>query len=138
MRTSVLLLAACLGALCGVSQAIECYMCNTFSDTNCKDDFVPATAKPFIKTCNETQYGPNPFCLKVKMSIWASNEVRVHRDCASSDKRKEIAEGRSCYQKRSDDYVADYCQCEGDMCNSAGSLGVALSALLLPALAGYL
>lgn len=60
--------------------------------------------------------------------------VRVSRDCGY-----EWREPYECYQKRSEDYVLDVCQCRDAECNGVPALTVApILAVLVPFMARYL
>ncbi|KAK7066045.1 hypothetical protein SK128_024468, partial [Halocaridina rubra] len=50
---------------------------------------------------------------------------RVQRDCGY--KRRE---GYDCYQKRSEDYVMDTCQCDKKLCNGAPALTTSVATVL--------
>ncbi|XP_063591031.1 uncharacterized protein LOC134768255 [Penaeus indicus] len=131
MKTVVALLA-----IIGTAVALECFVCNSHEDQACADEFqVNSTAlqNAFIKTCEEKD-NQTPFCRKMRMDIYQENEIRILRDCGY-----ERREDRECYQKRSDDYIVDVCQCDEDLCNGAPSLSLApLLALALPFFARFL
>lgn len=126
-------------AVIGTAVALECFVCNSHEDQACSDEFqVNSTAlqNAFIKTCEEKD-NQTPFCRKMRMDIevvYQENEIRILRDCGYERK-----EDRECYQKRSDDYIVDVCQCDEDLCNGTPSLSLApLLALALPFLARFL
>nr|XP_053633513.1 uncharacterized protein LOC128689352 [Cherax quadricarinatus] len=134
------LFATCftLLALSGIAYGIQCFVCNSKIDSACADEFQddsPALIEAFLQECelpdNETQ----AFCRKAKMHL-PDGEVRVMRDCGF--KRREIYD---CYQKRSEDYFVDVCQCDADRCNGSPSLTFSLApvlALSLPLFARFL
>jgi len=70
------------------------------------------------------------------MNIYGkTNEtVRIQRDCGY-----EKREGYKCYQKRSEDYIVNVCQCDEDMCNGANGLFFApVLAVFVPLFARFL
>jgi len=123
-------------AIVGTAVALDCFTCNSEDDPACQDEFQTnstALQNAFITTCEEKE-GQTVFCRKMKMDIYIENEVRIQRDCGY--KRRE---DKDCYQKRSDDYIIDTCQCDTDLCNDAPSLNLApIMALALPLLARFL
>jgi len=123
-------------AIVGTAVALDCFECNSEDDPACQDEFQTnstALQNAFIKTC-PVKDGMEPFCRKMRMDIYIENEVRIQRDCGY--KRRE---DKLCYQKRSDDYIIDTCQCDEDLCNNAPSLNLApIMALSLPLFARFL
>lgn len=59
------------------------------------------------------------------MAVHTHSVVRVHRECAYMRR-----EGYECYQKRSEDYVMDVCQCDDDLCNGSPALSTPLVPLI--------
>ncbi|XP_042883231.1 uncharacterized protein LOC122260149 isoform X2 [Penaeus japonicus] len=120
---------AVLLTIVGIATALDCFVCNSYEDHACADEFqVNSTAlqNAFIKTCEEKE--KSPFCRKMRMYIYKDEEIRISRDCGY-----ERRDDRECYQKRSDDYIVDVCQCDDDLCNGSPSLSLApLLALALP------
>jgi len=137
MKGTVFCLAF-LGLL-ATGSAIDCFVCNSFTDKACADPFSakdsPALQTHFMTTC-EQKDNLTPFCRKVQMNIYgASNEtIRIQRDCGY-----EKREGYDCYQKRSEDYIVNVCQCDEDQCNGANSLFFApVLAVFVPLFARFL
>jgi len=116
-------------AVLGTATALDCFNCNSEADSACNDDFnydSPALKTAFIQTC-EAKGDDEPFCRKVKYYIERVNnatEYRVQRDCGY--KRRE---GFDCYQKRSEDYVMDTCQCDGNLCNGVPALATSMATM---------
>ncbi|XP_068202406.1 UPAR/Ly6 domain-containing protein crok-like [Palaemon carinicauda] len=125
-------------AVVGTVTALKCFTCNSQTDSACNDLFnsdSPALQQAFIVDCDEKD-GVTPFCRKVKYAIKNSSEYRVQRDCGYMRR-----EGYDCYQKRSEDYVMDTCQCENDLCNNAPSLSTSVAtmfAVAVPIVARFL
>ncbi|CAL4187149.1 unnamed protein product, partial [Meganyctiphanes norvegica] len=119
------------------SSALDCFVCNSYTDGACADEFKPeskALQTAFLKTCDPKADNAtsDPFCRKVLMD--AHNFTRIQRDCGY-----ERREDYDCYQKRSEDYVVTVCQCDEDNCNGANSLVIApVLALLVPLFAKWL
>ncbi|XP_045137480.1 uncharacterized protein LOC123519897 isoform X2 [Portunus trituberculatus] len=121
------------------SMAIKCFVCNTQTDPACNDHFQedsPALQNAFVQECEVNENKTNPFCRKVKEYIHTNSIVRVHRECAYM-----MREGYDCYQKRSEDYVMDVCQCDKDHCNNSPALTAPITSLLavaIPLLAKFM
>jgi len=141
MKGAVLCLSAFLGLLASGS-ALSCFECNSYNDGACADEFrseSTALQTSFLKDCppKKVENGSDitPFCRKVQMNIYGTNEtLRIQRDCGY-----ERREGYLCYQKRSEDYIVNVCQCDEDKCNGANSLFFApVLALLVPLFVKFL
>ncbi|XP_045601454.1 uncharacterized protein [Procambarus clarkii] len=125
-------------ALSGAAYGIQCFVCNSKMDSACQDEFnydSPALQEAFTQTCDNVT---EAFCRKSKIYLKEvpSGEVRVVRECAYQ--RREIYD---CYQKRSEDYYIDVCQCDEDLCNSSPVLTLSLASALavtLPFFARFL
>ncbi|KAK8381922.1 hypothetical protein O3P69_015142 [Scylla paramamosain] len=126
-------------AVAGSGMAIKCFVCNTQTDPACDDHMQsksPALQNAFLQECEVKANQSEPFCRKVKEYIHTNSVVRVHRECGYM-----MREGYECYQKRSEDYVMDVCQCEKDLCNDSPSLTAPISSLLavaIPLLARFM
>jgi len=124
--------ACAILAIVGSAAALQCFTCNSAIDSACSDEFKfdsPALLKEFNKTCHEEE-GTVPFCRKIKTwidRVHNETEARVSRDCGY---RRRI--NYDCYQKRSEDYVLDTCQCDGDFCNGAPTSVASVLALTVP------
>ena len=128
-------------AVFGTVTALKCFTCNSETDSACNDNFnsdSPALQSAFVVDC-EVKDGLSPFCRKVKYAIERvhnASEFRVQRDCGYMKR-----EGYDCYQKRSEDYVMDTCQCENELCNGAPSLSTSVAtmfAIAVPIIARFL
>lgn len=123
----------------GAGMAIKCFVCNTQTDPACNDYFQedsPALQNAFVQECEVNENKTKPFCRKVKEYIHTNSIVRVHRECAYM-----MREGYDCYQKRSEDYVMDVCQCDEDHCNNSPALTAPVTSLLavaIPLLARFM
>lgn len=131
-------------AVVGAGMALKCFVCNSQTDPACNDYLQkesPALLTAFMKECKVKDDASNdtlPFCRKVKeyIEIHESNVVRVHRECGYMKR-----EGYDCYQKRSEDYVMDVCQCDEDLCNDSPALKAPIAPLLavaIPLLARFM
>lgn len=122
--------ALTLLAVVGTATALQCFNCNSEIDSACNDDFnydSPALQGAFIETCKE-ENDVTPFCRKSKSYIERvhnTTETRIQRDCGYMRR-----EGYLCYQKRSEDYVMDTCQCDSDLCNGAPALTTSVASIL--------
>lgn len=154
-----------LFCLLSIGSGLKCFVCNSFIDPACSDEFLAesnALQTAFLQECNTTstenviledstsvgnttsaeivtEESTPPFCRKMVMNIErASGTIeRIQRDCAYE--RRELNEGYFCYQKRSEDYTVDVCQCDGDMCNHANNLTFAsILAVLVPVFTRFL
>lgn len=126
-------------AVASAGMAIKCFVCNTQTDPACGDHMQsdsPALQTAFLQECEMNETSPEPFCRKVKEYIHDNDVVRVHRECAYMRR-----EGYDCYQKRSEDYVMDVCQCDEDLCNDSPALKAPIASLLavaIPLLARFM
>merc|ERR1712243_423070 len=134
---SFIFTATVLFGLFATGSALQCFVCNSHADQACSDEFaVNSTAlrTNFLKTCNTSYEGKEvvPFCRKTVMDVYIADSLRIQRDCGY-----ERREGFDCYQKRSEDYIVNVCQCDKDFCNSANGLMFApVLAVLAPLLQG--
>jgi len=142
MKGAVFCLAFFAG-LFATGSAINCFVCNSFTDGACADEFVKdskALQDTFLTPCEPKNDAEGkeitPFCRKVQMNVYAvSNQtIRIQRDCGY-----ERRTDRDCYQKRSENYIVNVCQCDDDMCNGANSLFFApVLAVLVPLFVKFL
>jgi len=130
-----------LFGLFAFGSALDCFECNSYTDAACGDEFnenSTALLTSFKITCAEEYNGQKvkPFCRKTIMDVYVANSVRIQRDCGYQMREST---GYDCYQKRSEDYVVNVCQCEDDLCNGANGLVFApVLAVLVPLFARFL
>lgn len=125
----VLISSLALLALVGTGVAIRCFVCNSETDSACNESMQsdsPAMINAFGKECPMMENETMPFCRKVKEMMEIKTIVRMHRECGY--KRRE--EYPDCYQKRSEDYVMEVCQCDEELCNDAPGLATPFAPLL--------
>ena len=110
-------------ALCGLSEALHCYQCESTGDADCKEDFDHAHLDTITIRSEECTVDAAQFCIKTT-GVWGG-VVGTTRFCTSRDM------GNECkfvtYPNHDRVYRACIYTCEGNHCN--GAAGVTPSAL---------
>ncbi|WAR29256.1 hypothetical protein MAR_002824 [Mya arenaria] len=97
----------------GMSSAIRCYVCDSITNTDCKDPFISAPTQDSCVACG-----------KAKGEV--SGAQRVARTCESNS-LPDICESDTQFG-----VDVDACICNGDLCNAATPVSMSTSVLLLP------
>lgn len=118
-------------SIAATANGLKCYVCNSHLDPACGEPFYinsEAIDSKFARICDDRD--GEPFCRKTKTFLEINEETRIHRDCGYYERT-----GYDCYQKRSEDYISDVCQCNTDFCNSGNKIGAVTLAITIPIIA---
>ncbi|KAL7648403.1 UNVERIFIED_CONTAM: hypothetical protein RMT77_000309 [Armadillidium vulgare] len=106
----------------GKGAGIKCWDCNSKNDPRCGAlNFSPYSIGSI--DCDQKSFqhlkGQRPkYCRKIIQNI--GEETRTIRGCGWLDDKR--AEGRCYTRTGTKDIMVTFCQCSGDMCNTASSL----------------
>ncbi|XP_066973889.1 uncharacterized protein [Macrobrachium rosenbergii] len=119
--------------LVGTGYALQCYVCNSHLDKDCKDLTSP-NAKNYLKECNNEPDGEKyTLCRKIDMHMdmdygkFHEKENRVHRACGWEE---NVDSSKDCYYKSGYNTRSWVCACKTDGCNGASLPSVGFAVLL--------
>lgn len=123
------ILAAVLMVAVQRSEAIDCYVCNT-GDTYESEACVNPKGTDFVRNCDleGIKDGLN-YTMCRKMAQDVQGDFRIVRTCAATG-----VAGRCVERTGTTKIRVEYCECDGNKCNTASSLAFPLAALLLSSL----
>jgi len=130
-KVSITFLAVVLAVMVQVLSAKKCYSCSTFRKPDECANPDPSMTE-IVKEC-----GTDEYCRKVEQDINIDGEdtSRIFRDCAKTSHRpnEDCLERTGTYR-----FKSWYCECTGELCNSATGSQVSMVVMSVSAALGFI
>jgi len=135
-KVSITFLAVVLAVMVQVLSAKKCYVCSTFkNEDECTNPDESMTE--IVKDCADVGMPNATYCRKVQQDINIDGEdtTRTLRHCAMTSNRvnEDCLERTGTYR-----FKSWYCECSGDLCNTATSSQMSMVVMSLSAALGFI